>query len=320
MSPLPSLSALRLPLPPSLLLAPIKSGVAAGVRDAAGAVGRLVRPSERGVWSYPGRYYIEVRGVHGIGGEQVARRVERALEEHPRVRWARVNSPSERVVVAVGKPPPSEQDLIARIERAEVQEPVAPSEEFDEWAPEPHHPSGGGREAQSLAVVAADVVGLGVATALRLTPWLRLPTEVAATMAIIQNHPRLRRLALAITRGEPTEAALPVLAALTQGVATRGGGLALDLIQRMALWREAEAEGRAWAAMEPQLVHGPQDVVAEPIVVERPGPSPKDTVERFAERSMAVGAMAGVLTVPFAGPRRGFAVGFSSVPKAPGAG
>ena len=103
-------------------------------------------PSQRGVWSYPGRYYIEVRGVHGIGGEQVARRVERALEEHPRVQWARVNAPSERVVVAVGKPPPSEQDLIARIERAEVQEPVAPTEEFDEWAPEPRHPSGGGKE------------------------------------------------------------------------------------------------------------------------------------------------------------------------------
>ncbi|WP_413805467.1 HAD-IC family P-type ATPase [Streptomyces sp. OE57] len=320
MSPLPSLSALRLPLPPSLLLAPIKSGVAAGVRDAAGAVGRLVRPSARGIWSYPGRYYIEVRGVHGIGGEQVARRVERALEEHPRVRWARVNAPSERVVVAVGKPPPSELDLIARIERAEVEEPVGPTEEFDEWAPEPRHPSGGGREAQSLAVVAADVVGLSVATALRLAPWLKLPTEVAATVSVIQNHPRLRRLALAITRGRSTEATLPVLSALTQGVATRGGGLALDLIQRMALWREAEAEGRAWAAMEPHLVHGPQDVVAEPIVVERPGPSPKDAVERFAERSMAAGAVGGVLTALFAGPRRGFAVGFSSVPKGPGAG
>ncbi|MEU1948693.1 hypothetical protein ABZ554_41135, partial [Streptomyces sp. NPDC020125] len=103
------LAPLRLlPLPSMQLLAPIKAGMAAGVRDAAGAVGRLVRPSQRGIWSYPGRYYIEVRGVHGIGGEQVARRVERALEEHPRVQWARVNAPSERVVVAVGKPPPSE--------------------------------------------------------------------------------------------------------------------------------------------------------------------------------------------------------------------
>ncbi|MBO3678139.1 cation-transporting P-type ATPase [Streptomyces sp. NEAU-YJ-81] len=317
---LPLATLKLLPLPPLQLLAPIKAGVAAGVRDAAGAVGRLVQPSQRGIWSYPGRYYIEVRGVHGIGGEQVARRVERVLEEHPRVQWARVNAPSERVVVAVRKPPPSEQDLIARIERAEVQEPVAPTEEFDEWAPEPRHPSGGAKEAQSLAVVAADVVGLSVATALRLTPWLKLPNEVAATLSIIQHHPRLRRLALAITRGQPTEAALPVLTALTQGVATRGGGLALDLVQRAALWREAEAEGRAWAAMEPQLVHGPQDVVAEPIVVERPGKPPQDTVERFAERSMAAGAAAGVLAAPFAGPRRGFAVAFSSVPKAPGAG
>ncbi|MDN3059337.1 cation-transporting P-type ATPase [Streptomyces sp. SRF1] len=312
------LSALRLPMPPSLL-APLRSGVAAGVRDATGAIGRLVRP-HRGVWSCPGRYYIEVRGVHGIGGERVARRVEQALEEHPRVRWARVNAPSERVVVAVDKPPPSEQALITRIERAEARAPAAPPEEFDEWAPEPRHPSGGPKAAQSLAVLTADVAGLGVATALRLAPWLRLPAEAAAAMSVIQNHPRLRRLVLAVTRGEPTEATLPVLSALTQGVATRGGGIALDLLQRLALWREAEAEGRAWAAMEPQLVHGPQDVVAEPIVVERPGPSPQDTVERFAERSMAAGAVAGALAVPFAGPRRGLAVAFASVPRAPGAG
>ncbi|WP_432585358.1 cation-transporting P-type ATPase [Streptomyces sp. HD1123-B1] len=311
------LSGLHLPM--SSLLGPITDGMSAGARAAA-AVGRLVRSTDRGVWSYPGRYYIEVHGVHGIGGEQVARRVERALEEHQRVLWARVNAPSERVVVAVASPPPSELELMALVERAEAQVPTVPSEEFDEWAPEPRHPSGGPRDAQSLSVLAADVVGLSVATVLRLAPWLKLPTEVGATVSAIQNHPRLRRLALALTRGEPTQATLPVLSALTQGVATRGGGLALDLLERMALWREAGAEGEAWAAMEPQLVHGPQDVVAEPIVVERPGPTPRDRMEVFAERSMATGALAGALSTPFAGPRRGLAVAFSSIPKAPGAG
>ncbi|MFI0776770.1 HAD-IC family P-type ATPase [Streptomyces sp. NPDC021212] len=313
-----TLPGLYLTKPP--MLEPLAHGVAARVRDAAGAVNRLVHPPSRGVWSYPGRYYIEVHGVHGIGGEQVASRVEQALEEHPGVLWARVNSPSERVVVAVTEPVPREAELVALIERAETRGPAAPTEEFDEWAPEPRHPSGGPRDAQSLAVVAADVLGLSVATALRMVPWLRLPTEASAALSAIQNHPRLRRLALAITRGEPTEATLPVLSALTQGVATRGGGLALDLTQRMALWREARAEGEAWAAMEPHLVHGPQDVAAEPIVVERPGPTPKDSMERFAERSMAVGAAVGALTAPFAGPRRGLAVAFSSIPKAPGAG
>ncbi|QLH19773.1 cation-transporting P-type ATPase [Streptomyces sp. Rer75] len=313
-----TMPGLHLTKPP--LLEPLTHGVATRVRDAAGAVGRLVHPPSRGVWSYPGRYYIEVHGVHGIGGEQVASRVEQALEKHPGVLWARVNAPSERVVVAVAKPPPRQPELIALIERAETRGPAVPTEEFDEWAPEPRHPSGGPREAQSLAVVVADVLGLSVATALRMLPWLRLPAEVSASVSAIQNHPRLRRLALAITRGEPTEATLPVLSALAQGVATRGGGLVLDLAQRMGLWREATAEGEAWAAMEPHLVHGPQDVAAKPIVVERPGPTPKDSMERFAERSMAAGAVAGALTVPFAGPRRGLAVAFSSIPKAPGAG
>ncbi|MET8178702.1 cation-transporting P-type ATPase [Streptomyces sp. NPDC005336] len=312
------LSVLRMPTPS--LVRPLSGGLAEGVRGAVDAFGRLIRPDRRGVWGYPGRYYIEVRGVHGIGGEQVARRVEQALEEHPRVQWARVNAPSERVVVAVTSPPPRESELIARVERAEAHGAAAHAEEFDEWSPEPRHPSGGPRTAQSLSVLAADVVGLSVATALRLAPWLKLPTEVAAGMSVVQHHPRLRRLALAITGGEATDAGLPVLSALTQGVATQGGGLALDIFQRTALWREAGAEGEAWATMEPQLVHGPQDVEVDPIVVERPGPPPRDRVERFAERSMAAGAVAGALAVPFAGPRRGLAVAFSSVPKAPGAG
>ncbi|MER7792133.1 cation-transporting P-type ATPase [Streptomyces sp. NPDC097640] len=318
LSGLPGLPGLHIPVV-TPLLTPLTSGVTAGVRGAAGLVGRLVRLPRRGVWSHPGRCYIEVRGVHGIGGEHVGHRVERALESHPRVRWARVNAPSERVVVSVASPPPRESELVALVEQAEELA-AAVAGEFDEWLPEPQHPSEGPNTPESVSALTADAVGLTLATALRLAPWLKLPHEVGALASLLQHHPRIRRLAAAIGGAERAESALTAMSALTQGVATRGGGLALDVIERLAQWREAAAESEAWEAAEPRLVHGPRDVVAEPIVVERPGPPPRDATTRYAERSLRAGAVAGALAVPFAGPRRGLAVALASIPKAPGAG
>ncbi|GAA0537519.1 hypothetical protein GCM10011581_44350 [Saccharopolyspora subtropica] len=85
---------------------PLAGGVAAGVRGAADLVGMLLGVRRRGVWSRPGRAYIEVRGVEGPRGAVVARLVERTLASHPGVVWARVNAPSERVVVQLASPPP----------------------------------------------------------------------------------------------------------------------------------------------------------------------------------------------------------------------
>ncbi|OMI34717.1 P-type HAD superfamily ATPase, partial [Streptomyces sparsogenes DSM 40356] len=246
----------------------------AGVRGAAGLLGRLARLPQRGVWSHPGRMYIEVRGVHGTGGERVARRVERALETHPRVRWARVNAPSERVVVSLLSQAVREAELVALVEQGEEAEAAAVAEEFDEWLPEPHHPSEGPSTPESLSALTADAVGLTLSTALRLAPWLKLPTEVGALASLLQHHPRIRRLAAAVSGPDRADSALTAVSALAQGVATRGGGLALDVVERLAQWREAAAERQAWEAAEPHLVHGPRDVAAEPIVVERPGPPP----------------------------------------------
>ncbi|MGW7332932.1 cation-translocating P-type ATPase, partial [Streptomyces sp. NPDC054840] len=55
----------------------------------------------------------------------------------------------------------------------------------------------------------------------------------------------------------------------------------------------------------------------------RPGRPPQDGADRYAERSMAAGIAAGLLTLPFAGVagvRKAVAVAVAAVPKAPGAG
>ncbi|MTE18038.1 HAD-IC family P-type ATPase [Streptomyces sp. TRM43335] len=322
MSPLPGLNAL---VPPVSGLLP--RGVTAGLREAVdvagGMAGHLVGLPRRGVWSRPGRCHIVVHGVHTPDGERIARRVERALERHPGVLWARVNAPSGRVVVALASPPPPERELIDLVERAESGTGHEPCEgdEHGEWCLEPHHPCEGPRTGQSVSALAADVAGLALSTLNRVAPWTPLPPEVAALTGAVARHPRLREL---VSRGlhdpEQAESLLPVATALAQGVATRGGGLVLDVVQRLAQWREADAHRRAWEAAEPRLVRGPEDAAADPIAVERPVPAPGDAADRYAERSMALGALAGAAAAPFAGPRRGLAVALSGVPKAPDAG
>ncbi|MFD1829374.1 HAD-IC family P-type ATPase [Streptomyces desertarenae] len=322
MSLLPGLNTLVTPV--SGLL---PQGVAAGLREAAdvagGVAGSLVGLPRRDVWSRPGRCHIVVHGVHTPEGERIARRVERTLEAHPGVLWARVNAPAGRVVVALASPPPPERELVALVERAESGAGPVPCEEDEhgEWCHEPHHPCEGPRTGQSVSALAADAAGLALSTLNRIAPWTPLPPEVAALTGAVARHPRLRAL---VSRGlhdpEQAESLLPVASALAQGVATRGGGLALDVVQRLAQWREADAHRRAWEAAEPHLARGPEYAGAGPVAVERPVPAPGDAADRYAERSMALGVLAGAAAAPFAGPRRGLAVALSAVPKAPDAG
>ncbi|MDR3032734.1 MAG: cation-translocating P-type ATPase, partial [Kitasatospora sp.] len=307
---------------PAALAGGLASRMATGVRTAADTAAALLGLDRRDVWSRPGRCHIEVRGVLGPRGMTVAGIVERALEEYPGVLWARVNAPAERVVVQLASPPPPEQELIRIVARAEAHGAATTAEPggLDAWCPQPHHPGEGLHRRPTLPVLAADITGLLLTVATRLSPWTPLPAEVGALATAVQHHPRLRTM---VTRGIVGRArpdlVVPVLNAIVQGVATRGGGLVLDAVQRMAQWREASAALDAWAQAEPKLVPGPKDAHAEPIVTERPKAC-EDVPARFAERAMGAGVTAGALTLPYAGPRRALSVALSSMPKAPEAG
>ncbi|UQW99477.1 cation-translocating P-type ATPase [Streptomyces sp. RerS4] len=304
------------------LLGSVFSGLAAcaasGARVAWEVAETLVGTRHREVWRQPGRCYIEVSGVHGAEGERVARRIERALEGHPGVVWARVNAPMERVIVEVDAPPPPEKELVALVEGAEGDH-AAEEEAFDDWRPEPDHPSEG-PPFPWLPALAADTLGLTIATVRRVAPWFGLPAEVAALVDALRAHPRLRHLVEDVGGEEQAESLLSVAGALIQGVATGGGGIALDVLLRVAAWREASAERGAWSEAEPGLVRGPDEASAEAVATERAGPLPQDAVDRFAERSMAIGVGAAAAALPFAGLRRAIAVGVASVPKPPKAG
>ncbi|MFD6072489.1 heavy metal translocating P-type ATPase, partial [Amycolatopsis lurida] len=273
------------------------------------------RGPRRAVWSCPGRLYIETHGVKGPDGARVARRVERALAEIPGVRWAQVNAPTSRVVVAVGDPQPRRLELIRAVERAEA-EPASEAERVEEE--ELHHPADGTTATRLPSTLAADAAGLMLSVASKVMPWAPLPTEVAALASLVDLHPRLRDLADRKLRGrERADSATSIGAALVHGLAARSEGTVLDILVRGTQWREAKAHQRAWCEAESKLVGQREHAGADSVVSERPWPLPESAADRHARRSIAAGAAAAAAALPFVGPRRAAAVGISALPKAP---
>ncbi|MCC8246127.1 cation-translocating P-type ATPase [Saccharothrix luteola] len=278
----------------------------------------VLRRDRRKVWSCPGRLHIEAHGVHGTRGKQVAGRIERALEGHPDVRWARVNAPSARVIIAVDDPAPPTEDLVALVRRAEA-EPATEDERLVE--DELHHPADGLKGTRLLPTLAADAAGLALAAITKIAPWAPVPGELGALIAAVDLHPRLRELAAGRLQGrERADTATSVVAALVQGLASRSEGTLLDIAQRVQQWREVKAHEKAWCAAEGDLIDGPDAAEAEPIVVERPRPFPEGPADRYARRALAAGAAATVGAIPFTGLRRATALGVASLPKAPSVG
>ncbi|PSL57776.1 calcium-translocating P-type ATPase [Saccharothrix carnea] len=278
----------------------------------------VLRRDRRKVWSCPGRLHIEAHGVRGPRGKQAAGRIERALESHPGVRWARVNAPSARVIVAVDDPPPATDALVTLVRRAEA-EPATEDERLVE--DELHHPADGLKGTRLLPTLAADAAGLALAAITKIAPWAPIPGELGALIAAVDLHPKLRELAAGRLQGrERADTATSVAAALVQGLASRSESTLLDVVQRVQQWRGVRAHERAWCAAEADLIGGPDDAEAEPIVVERPRPFPEGPADRYARRALAAGAAATAAAMPFTGLRRAAALGVASLPKAPSVG
>ncbi|EHR52486.1 P-type ATPase, translocating [Saccharomonospora marina XMU15] len=291
--------------------------VGTAIGTARGVTNLLTRP-RRHVWSCPGRVYLEVHGVHGEGGERVARRIERELERDSRVEWARVNAPSSRVIIAVCQPPPRTDELTAIVERAEAQ-PADPDEEAAE--DELLHPADGPEGTRLLPTLAADLIGLGMSLLTRIAPWTPIPAELAALPGLVDHHPRLKEFAARKAHSHAKSDSLTsMIGAVAQGLAAGGEGAMLDIVQRTGQWTEARAHERAWCGLESRLVTGPEAAAADPAPARRPTPLPEGPVERYQRRVLGLGAAAGAAAAPFTGPRRALALGLCTMPKAAEAG
>jgi len=295
--------------------APVSDAVGVATDLAAGVAGWLVGRGQgsRDVWVRPGRLHIETHGVHSADGARVARRVERALERHPGVQWARVNAPACRVVVAVADPPPPRRELVALVEQAES----APASLDEEVAEEElHHPAESPRRTRLPSHLAVDAAAVVLANINRFAPWAPLPGELAGLASAAELHPRLREQAAARLHGhERADSLLSMVARLSHALAAGEGGAVLDIAQRVGQWREARAAQEAWRRAEPRLIRGPEEARADPVAAERPGGLPDGPVERYQQRVLTGGAAA-LLVGPLIGVRRAAAVGLGALPKA----
>lgn len=276
------------------------------------------RHGKRDVWIRPGRWHIETHGVHGPGGARVARAVERELEGHPRVLWARVNAPACRVVVAVTDLPPRPWELIELLEKAET----VPADEVEQVAEgELHHPSEDLGRTRLLPNLAVDAVSLAVAGITRLSPWTPVPSEVAGLVSAAGLHPWFReRAAQRLHGAERADSLYSMTSRITQALAAGGSGAVLDIASRVSQWREARAAQQAWQRAEPQLIQGPDDAGAAPAHRPRPVPLRDGPVERYQRRALGSAAAATVAAAPMVGPRRAAATGIAALPKSTQAG
>ncbi|MEU6642134.1 HAD-IC family P-type ATPase [Saccharomonospora sp. NPDC046836] len=264
------------------------------------------------------RLHIEAHGVHAQGSELVAKRIERALEEHPAVAWARVNAPSSRVIIELADPTVGAGELLEIVQCAEA-EPPTPEEAAAE--DELHHPADGTRGTRLLPTLTTDLFGLALSALTRIAPWTPLPPEVAAALTLVDHHPVLKEgLARRTGSHDRADSLTSQLTALAQGLAGGTEGTLLDTALRFGQWREAREHERAWAAAEDELITGPDGAEAAPCAITRPVPLPEGDVEQYERRVLALGASATAVTAPFVGARRAFAVGLTALPKSAEAG
>lgn len=275
------------------------------VREGAKVLSRGLSDSalSRRCWRGTDRAWIEVRGLHGPGADDLAAAVLGALRTHPGVTAARLNYPLSRVVIDLGGEQTSSADLCRVIAEAEQRcreasgrQTVRPG--VDRAARPASLPGDGLVLVSRVAEVGVTAAGLGAALAGRALRWPRLPITVDAAVAAVDYQPRLRRV-LEDRIGKPaTDTVLTLAMAAAHTVTLSPGSLAVDLTLQMLKAAEWRAEARAWSRHEPDLArHADHPIAHRP---SRPVPPPPGPVERHAERSawiQAVGAaMVGATT------------------------
>jgi cation-transporting ATPase I len=245
----------------------------------------------RRTWSKDRRAHIEVRGAEGEYPPRFARGVVEMLESLEGVSWARLNGALGRVVVEFDPATVSVRELVDEVAAAEDEHGLS-HERFP--ATRPDHPGDAEPVFRNLAVAAADVSALGVATLARLLRASPLPIELAAIVSFVDNQPRLRRILENAVGPSVADVCVALAAAGAQGVAQGPTGLLIDAVSRLNVVTELRARRRCWEAREPDLSATPERAEADSLAVPdrasalRPGP-----LEAHADRAAALALAAG---------------------------
>lgn len=229
-----------------------------------------------------GRAWVEVRGLDGPAGPELATAVQGAARGLPGVVSVRLNHPLSRLVVGLdsaGGDTVSMRELCQVVSDAEDQCGAARTA----GRPPVSLPGDGMTQVLRMATLGANIAGLGVATVGRLLRVPGLPLGLEAGVVVIDYQPRLRRLLEDSLGKQATDALLAVASAGVHTLNQAPTSLAVDLSVEAMRTGEERAEARAWRRLEPELAdHADHPPVDAP---QRPAPRPGGPVERHVTRS-----------------------------------
>ncbi|WP_455566860.1 HAD-IC family P-type ATPase [Rhodococcus wratislaviensis] len=227
-----------------------------------------------------GRAWIEVRGLAGPRGDDVAATVLRAVRETTGVEGAELNRALSRLVVTVGEHGPSVAELCTVVAGAEdVARPVPRGAVRDRPAELPGDDVALAERALALAAV---TTGLVAAAGVRLLPMPTLPAAVpAAAVTFVNYQPRLRSMVEERLGPDAAELLLATAQAVGDVLRRAPASLAVDVALRSAITAEAWSGRRVWHRREPELARDPADDTGRP-ARERGASGP---VERDVDRA-----------------------------------
>ncbi|ELB89875.1 metal cation transporting ATPase, partial [Rhodococcus wratislaviensis IFP 2016] len=227
----------------------VARAAAGGLREAAGG-----SPARR-FGSGSERTWVEVRGLVGPQGPEVADRVLSAVRTLPGVEAADVHRPWSRIVVSAGPDGPSEETLCRVVDDNDT----ATATKISDHRPIDLPGDDVVLVARAVGAAAA-TVGLGVALAGRFLRLPRLPTALASGVVSVDYQPRLRGWVEKAVGPGATDLLFATATATVYTLTLSPDSLALDAALRGALVAETWSARRAWQRVEPALhaaVDGP---------------------------------------------------------------
>ncbi len=215
------------PPSPSLtqLLNPV-TALWAGMRLLGNAEGRLGRRVDV---SDDGHAHIEMRGADRPEHAALVADAKAAIERLDRVERAEVDAVVGRLIVVFDPAAIDADDLIESLETVEELHDVA-----DERFPHDRadHPADRMPNHLNVFGIAADVAGLGYATAAQALHFMRLPAEIPGLVSVADNAPRVRRF-LEGGLGPPTaDVVMTTTNAAAQALGQGPLGLIVDIGHR----------------------------------------------------------------------------------------
>ena len=248
----------------------------------------------RRVASHVDHVHVEVRGLTGPDGAQLAALLNKRFAHADGILWWQINAVTGRVGVGIDPDRRTAADVVEVIRESELDCGTA----HIPWTRHVDLP--GDREPLIAAGLAlgADLVGFAVALSTRTIPRSPAVKALTAGVALLDAQPRLRRKLDNHLGAARTDLLITVGNAAAQAINHNAMTLLVDAGQRLGAVVELHEAHRSWHRWE-TLLHGPSGIsISDPLLSEnRPKPVPGGPIERFADQAAAGSLLASAATL-----------------------